>query len=1082
MFSPVKKKQKRLKFLEFNSIKNIISPDMIRQKTRDIVIQANIALNSIPNNKPRIALIQAPTGSGKTHSIVDELKYRDIDRKVAIAIPTRANVFNLSELTDSLAVDFGTHVGGEDGEDKSVTDIGTIYTYGKLFEIIKHDPMLNEYSELILDEADMITFGQEIRYIPYLVWLLKARPDLKIILLSATLDVQGFQELFKVDKKCIFTLEQGRPRPIKSLYISHNEAVAENIIAPYKASKYLMTTHKLIGEQMSGNNPMLPGEAMIVFLPTINGVNRLTEELKLKYSNNIEVRALHSRVSRNELEKAILNPIDIHKVGIIVATDIIGRGINFGEELRINRVIHSGLVNQRTYNPIIQRDILKVAPASQNEVIQAMGRGGRHINDTRPVFGFSLQPYTTLRATLSTMFNKHDPTLMILSSIVVYNKIKEKGRCVPTTLIDYISSVGLDKKKVTQTLDRLKAINAITSDNKITKLGLYLASCNIDLDYALLLYYSSEEEYLTNCRVLSLIIRSYNLVDYENQQLYNSFLDRAFRQKGIKSDFEVYKYLLDVITSKAEAEKYGINYNIFEECIRTAKNLAKLQYQNEQVREPMIINNLLQFKRIKKSPYGTVYEYIHLASNTTVNIHSSSIIYHLQPPYFAFAFNISMIGDNYVASDIMPVTMEQLQKSNDPMIVKEVGDMQKFNPDNLSGEYEKRLVYKGYYSDTQLAKELVKFKGGQEAIKPLVKYAQSKAPQYLLNQARRISLANPDYKHKDIIYYAYYDYATQHEVKSYKELSKASIDLTKYQYDFKLLPPESIVIDNTKYPINYIENYRVIEIDQAKLAEVSTEYDSYHINISKHAKPNYINIKTAKKTIVKTQADKEQKKALKTLESIDLGPINMLEIVPVLPEAVEYFAGHKIYPHFDLAYNNHVVIKWTKKKVNSHNLLNKINHSIQIQQKTKTALELLSSDYCENKLFELLKICHNDENDKSYIEKKVLLQAIRGNQNSAKLATQVDNWLRDIEQECKYVLRGIKGIEIVKAAIKEFNKKYSKAYKDQEVKLMLDEVTIAKATPTFNFEKNKYQLVVEEYPTKVINDYIPFKFAEIKEI
>jgi HrpA-like RNA helicase len=1082
MFSSNKKKQKKLKFIEFDSIKKILSPDLIRQKTREIVIEANNKLDRIEKGKPRIALIQAPTGSGKTHSIIDEIKKRDLESKVAIAIPTRANVFNLSELTDNLGAEFGTHVGGENGEDKSKNDIGTIYTYGKLFEIIKHDPLLSDYQELILDEADMISFGQEIRFIPYLKWILKARPSLKIILLSATLDIEGFAKIFEVDKRFIFTLEKGRPRPIKSLYISQNQAIDEHLLMPFKASRYLSTTKKLILENVTGNfKPMIQGEAMIVFLPTINGVKRLSQELIADHSNDLEIRALHSRVERKDLEKYINEPIANDKIGVIIATDIIGRGINFGENLRINRVIHSGLVNQRVYNDIICRDILKVAPATTNEITQAMGRAGRHINDKREVFGYCLQPYTALKSSLNKMFTKHDPTLMILSSIVVYNKIKRLDKFVPNTLEEYISAVGLDKKKVTQTLLRLKAIRAITEQNKITKLGLYLANCNIDLDFALLLYYTPNEEYIETCKVMSLIIRSYNLVDYDNQDLFNAFLNKTFRSKGIKSDFDVYKYLINSIKSRSDAESYGINYNVFEDCIYTAKNLAKLKTDNKDYKKPLIVNNLLKFKKIRKTPYGIVYEYTHMASNTTLNIHSSSILYQMQPPMYVFAFNISLIGENYVASDIASVEYDELLNVKDYMIAHEVGDVLKFDPNTLDGEFEKRIVFKGYYQDTVLKKELVKFQGGDLSKKPLIRYAIKNASMEMKNLAKRIEIAYPEYKAYELITNTFEDYVFNNNVKNYNQLKEIALNITNLNINLELLPPDNITIGDNVYPILYIDKMRVIKMDLDYIHTIPDEYEKFYINVSKTNKPAYITLKAGKKSIIKNKMDKELKKSMHTLKNIDLGPINLIREMPKIPEPVEYIKGFYIYPFLHLAYNNHLLIDWSRKKINYHNLLNKINHTIAIYEQNQEAISKIENKELDQLLLQLLIICNNNERDSSYIEKKVILDSLKGNMNNPKIYQLVEEWVRGIELELKYKFRGDKGKEEILKTLKEFSLNYDKKNSDKEIKLYVDDVIIAKAIPKYDYEKKNYKLTIEDLSSKVINSYIPLKYMEISE-
>jgi superfamily II DNA/RNA helicase len=918
-----KKKQPSeiLEFVKFNPSPKTFTADEVRQKTRELIINANAALDELRGGRNRIALIQAPTASGKTHSIIDEIKNRDLSGKVAIAIPTRANVFNLSMLTDSLDIDFGTHVGGEDGEDKVETNIGTIYTYGKLYEVIKHDPLLSDYEELILDEADMITHGYETRWIPYLIWLLKARPELKIILVSATLDIEGFSKLFKVDERCIFQLHDLRPRPITQYYLSEDESLAYNLVAPFVASRYKAATLKAVSEQLQGKDKMVGGEALIIFMPTISSANKTANDLKNEYgTDNLDIRVLHSRIDRDVIEDGISRPIPTNKIGIIVATDIIGRGINFGNELRINRVIHSGLVNQRIYNATIRRDILQVGLASHNEVKQAIGRAGRHVQDGRDVIGICMMPYTQLKNNLATSLRDTDPTMMILQSIVVYNAIIDSNLVIHETLLEYISNVDINKKLVKLSLRRLEQIGAINENSQITDLGRFLASSNIDPDCGLLLYNIKSEKYEQYCDSLALVMRSFSLVDPENRELFNGAIMALVSQRKIKSDMDIYKYFSELITNRDEAELMGVNYNMYNEALRTAKNLKNLAHASDhvglQLDKPLIINNLLIFKGIKFTNYGDVLEYVHIASGTPVEVDRFSVIYMQEPPKFAFAFNVSLLGDRYVASELVPTTIEELLKYEDPILEHVDNAMLNYDPIKGEGNFDMNLVYKGYYKDTILTTHNVTFVKGDKCYQGLSQYIVPKLPRAMKNLAKRVELANPKYNSEQILESTVFNYLKTNDIKKYTKGIKIELDINDFDVDPDKLPPEFVVISGQEFRIDYVSDYRVISVPIEKVLDIDVSFDAYHINTTTNSKPVYRTIKSVRYLAQKSMVLKLQLKALKAAKRTFLGNMADIKTPPTLPQPKEYYPDHFIHPYFTKN-NGDVYIEWSKKPIDS---------------------------------------------------------------------------------------------------------------------------------------------------------------------
>ncbi|MGL4759063.1 MAG: helicase-related protein, partial [Patescibacteria group bacterium] len=906
-----------------------VDPLKIRETTRNMVERANNILLNLEN---KIAIIQAPTGSGKTHSVIDEVKNRFgnalLNRKIALALPTRANVFNLGGLAGDLEVDFGMHIGGEDGDMRELSNYGTIYTYGKLFEKLKHDPLLSEYEELILDEADVITSGQEIRWIPVLKWLKKVRPELKIILMSATLDIEGFKKLFEIDDKAIFTdLTNSRPRPIQKLFVTDMEVKSRDLYVPRSAINYINFAIDAVTMNIFGKNALIPTEAILVFMPTIGSVERLSAILANKYKDELEIRTLHSKKTKEELEKDISTPIERNKIGVLIATDIIGRGINFNDDLRINRVIHSGLSNRRNYNEVTRKDLLGVGVSSLFDVTQAFGRAGRSIKDDRPVVGLCLQPISKLKKGIDSSLNNNDPTYMILQCSKVLKRIQSLKSNVykPASLLEFLSPVVVDKTRIQQSIDKLQALDALDEHEMITSFGSFLIDIGLDLDFGLMLYSSLNTSYWPQLvDVLAMANKGSSLVNFELKDIYNAYINRLAKTYGVKSDLDVYYYLAQTIENREDAENSGINYDVFEEAKFASKTLKKkvneyisnssLDYDNlndkidfEFLAMESLSDCLFEFYKMNHTKNRSAAEYIHLASKNIFTLSGFSILNINKPPRYLIASNMAIVNGELTITEGIPVS-EEVLLPNGFNIEEELVTINKFDPRTGEGKAHINRVYKGYTEKTVLNAYDVKFDNDTFAIQALAKHLviESKLDWVKKNQevVNRINYFNPKLLAKDFIYKFYINELTFHDITNTSTLKNLPIDIKK------ILKDEDYKLIRTEVP-NTIEGLEIgfITLNKGKIAPyVHLTYsqlsNSDIINaLTKVYKKNIltstqIGSKTVFKPVIEASKDiqhtyKKQllKKALEVNEQQDFGDIKNLEEVPVLPEPLEYMSG-----------------------------------------------------------------------------------------------------------------------------------------------------------------------------------------------
>lgn len=1095
-------------------------PHKIRESTRSMIQEANTLLEKLDS---KIAIIQAPTGSGKTHSIVEEVKLRFgnqmLNRKVAIALPTRANVFNLGGLTDELAANFGMHVGGDNGDMTELSNYGTIYTYGKLFETLKIDPLLSQYEELILDEADIIANGQEVRWIPVLKWLKTVRPELKIILMSATLDIEGFKTLFDIDAEAVFTdLSNSRPRPIQQLYVSELEVKSRDLYIPKTSLNYINFAIDAVTTMIMGKNALIPNEAVLVFMPTISSVERLAAILDNKYSHELEIRTLHSKKTKEELDKDITIPIEQGRVGVLIATDIIGRGINFADDLRINRVIHSGLSNRRNYNAITRRDLLGVGIASAFDVTQAFGRAGRSIKDDRPVVGMCLQPISRLKKGLENSLNNNDPTYTILQCSRVLKRIQKLTNIsyVPSSLLEFISPVVVDKDKIAQSINKLQSLDALDANETITDFGTFLIDIGLDLDFGLMLYSSLNTSYWARlCDVLCLASRGGSLVNYELKDIYNSFVMRLTKVSGVKSDLEVFDHIVKTITNTEEALTCGINFEAMQESLVASKVLKRKinEYISNSSLDVTKMEDTIDFEFLAREALSDclfeyssktrdrnriTHEYTHLASKNIFNLSPFSVLNINKLPRYLIASNMAIMSGALTITDAVPVEIESLTP-NGFNILDKVESIERFDKNSGVGKAKVSRIYRGYKEDVVLDSFSKTFDNDDFAVQAMANYlAFDSKDDFVLNNKQlinRIKFYSPKLISKNFSYDFYYQSLRQNDITNKLQLKPIIMDLKTVLSDQDYKQVRNLcpnVIENLS--IQYLELKKgeivpVVELKYSHLAdgELITKllkpFGKKLLTPTKQGnKIIYRPVREASKSIIQTYKSQLLKSALELNDQVSHGNIKDLITVPGLPDPIEYISGQYIYPFFLVDYTHNLILNWSDHKISSKEALNKVSKAIEKKSYLKSSLDYIDSPLLDQELKDLLLICHNNELDKEYQEIKFLIEGLKTHKHDLNIDERLKDVLSRVESEKQYLIRGAHGAETIEFHVKKFIKKYDKKAYQSPHQLTLDNKIIAKVNKVHNYDKKKDYNEVEVLTTKVINPYNSIRFKNIEEL
>ncbi|XP_057963559.1 probable pre-mRNA-splicing factor ATP-dependent RNA helicase DEAH2 [Malania oleifera] len=451
-----------------------------KRKTLPVWHQKDEFLQALKANQSLILV--GETGSGKTTQIPQfVLEAVDIDtpdkrKKMMIACtqPRRVAAMSVSRrVAEEMDVNIGEEV-GYSIRFEDCTSARTVLKYltdGMLLREAMTDPLLERYKVIVLDEAHERTLATDVLF-GLLKEVLRNRPDLKVVVMSATLEAEKFQGYFS---GAPLMKVPGRLHPVEIFYTQEPER-------DYLEAAIRTVVQIHMCETAGDILVFLTGEEEIE-----DACRKLTKEIGNMGDQvgPVKVVPLYSTLPP-AMQQKIFEPAPppLKEGGpagrkIVVSTNIAETSLTIDG---IVYVIDPGFAKQKVYNPRVRVESLLVSPISKASAHQRSGRAGRTQPGkcfrlyTEKSFHNDLQPQTYPEILRSNLAN----TVLTLKKLGIDDLVH----------FDFMDPPA--PETLMRALEVLNYLGALDDDGNLTKLGEIMSEFPLDPQMAKMLVVSPE--------------------------------------------------------------------------------------------------------------------------------------------------------------------------------------------------------------------------------------------------------------------------------------------------------------------------------------------------------------------------------------------------------------------------------------------------------------------------------------------------------------------------------------------------------------------------------------------------------------
>ncbi|MDP3949589.1 ATP-dependent RNA helicase HrpA [Microbacterium sp.] len=417
----------------------------------------------------QVVVVAGATGSGKTTQL-PKICLELGRTNIAHTQPRRLAARTIAErIAEELHVELGGAVGYKVRFTDKVSDATKValMTDGILLNEIHRDRLLRRYDTVIIDEAHERSLNVDF-LLGYLTRILPERPDLKVIITSATIDPESFAKHFATPGGTPAPVIEvsGRTYPVEIRYRAPSDDESEDEVSA------IVTALRELDREAPGD--------VLVFLPGEAEIRDAADAVRAAYASSkapVEVLPLYGRLSAAEQHR-VFEPSRVAGVRrrVILATNVAETSLTVPG---IKYVIDTGTARISRYSNRSKVQRLPIEPISQASANQRSGRAGRTSD------GIAIRLYSEDDFAGRAEFTEPEVLRTSLASVVLQMLSLGFGDIAAFPFLTPPDSRGI--KAAFDLLTELGAVDLTRDTPRLTRIGRDIARMPIDPRFARML-------------------------------------------------------------------------------------------------------------------------------------------------------------------------------------------------------------------------------------------------------------------------------------------------------------------------------------------------------------------------------------------------------------------------------------------------------------------------------------------------------------------------------------------------------------------------------------------------------------------